>query len=185
MGKGHAQTGFTLTELVITTSLMAILFAITIPPLISIREQTQAEQHINQLHRMLSYARYIAITQTSRITLCPLDGNQKCGSDWHQKLTLFQDVNNNRSLDPGESAFSSVRPVYSDQEYRSFNNSVISFDSHGFSGIHTGSLSYCYTGTNKTGGVLIISRNGRIRQGRDSNHDGLPETPNGNNIPCS
>jgi len=97
---------------------------------------------------------------------------------------VFQDTNNNRRLDTGEISLKVLRASTAN-ETRIFNNPVISFNTRGFAGASTGSLTYCLNGHRQTGAAFIISRNGRIRLGKDKNGDGLPETPNGDNVACN
>lgn len=177
------QTGYTLTELLVTGMIAALLAAAALPPLNNFYERTQARQDIAHLQMLISRSREQALHLRNRVTLCPLNDN-RCSRDWNNPISLFTDTNNNRQLDPDEQQLSTFNAVRSTQVLRHFNNNAISFDSNGFAGHAAGSFSYCLRGTRSHGIAIIISRNGRIRQGTDSNGDGLPETANGENIPC-
>ncbi|MCA6063187.1 GspH/FimT family pseudopilin [Thalassolituus marinus] len=186
MSKGYALRGLTLIETLTCIAIIGITMTMAVPALTRFNERIRISRESAELHQAISLARSLAITQRSRITLCPLSTRYECTRDWNQQLTAFNDSNSNRRVDAGETIYSSVSGISHSGALRHFNSSVISFDERGFAGFHTGSLSLCHSnqGGNFSGSVFIISRNGRIRPGTDRNGDGLPETPNGKNIPC-
>lgn len=178
------KKGFTLIEVTVVIAIMAITAAIGTPSFISFRERIEVRNNASRLLQLLEYARVRAITSSQRVTICPLDPSNKCGHSWNSVLSVFIDHNNNRVRDTDDDLLATVAAETSGHALRAFNSSVISFDDRGFAGFNTGSFSYCLTGASTSGVVYVISRNGRIREGRDTDGDGLPETPNGKNIPC-
>lgn len=178
------KKGFTLPELVITTAVSAAVLTVGIPSFLSMSERLAARNEAGQIHQLISFTRTQAIVKAQQVTLCPLDKTNKCSKSWNQALTVFTDRNNNRVLDSGEDILTTKNAEQDKNVLRAFNNSVISFNERGFAGPNTGSMSYCMGGYIQTGSVFIISRNGRIRAGTDKDGDGIPETPNGKNIPC-
>lgn len=178
------SAGFTLTELLIAMAIMAIITMSAVPMLTELRERLQARQDIARLQLVIRSGREQALLLKTRVTLCPSDNQQTCLNDWNKPLILFTDTNNSRQRDADERLLQQLPEADPDRVMRLFNNSVISFDARGFAGLSTGSFSYCLKGQQRTGAAFIISRNGNIRAGQDSNQDGLPETANGNNVPC-
>jgi len=186
MSKGYALQGLTLIETLTCIAIIGITLTMAVPALTRFNERIRISRESAELHQAISLARSLAITNSSRITLCPLSAGDECIRNWNLQLTTFNDANGNRRLDSGEASYGTVEATNDALVFRHFNSSVISFDERGFAGIHTGSLSLCHSsGTDaRSGKVFIISRNGRLRIGADKNGDGLPETPNGKNIPC-
>lgn len=186
MSKGYALRGLTLIETLTCIAIIGITMTMAVPALTRFNERIRISRESAELHQAISLARSLAITNSSRITLCPLSAGDECIRNWNLQLTTFNDANGNRRLDSGEASYGTVEATNDALVFRHFNSSVISFDERGFAGIHTGSLSLCHSagGSDRDGKVFIISRNGRIRIGTDRNGDGLPETPNGRNIPC-
>lgn len=175
--------GYTLTELLITTTIAAIILSQAIPALSDFTQRHKARQDITSLQMLLNASREQALSLGTRVTLCPLLNNQ-CSNNWNAELHLFTDPNNNARLDPNEMILHTLHEAADQNIQRHFNNKAISFDSRGFAGHATGSLSYCLKRDKPTGASIIISRNGRMRRGSDSNQDGIPETASGKNIPC-
>lgn len=178
------QFGFALVELMIVVIISTLIATIGVPALQRFSQNIEARQDITQLSIKLHSARAQALQHASRVTLCPLDNNNQCYNQWNAKLSAFFDKNNNHQADNNEEILFIIPAISNDKIKRAFNGSVISFDSTGFSGINTGSFSYCLKGAIAVGDVFIISRIGRIRKGTDSNNDGIPETAGGRAIPC-
>ena len=175
--------GFTLIELLIVSTVMILILTVGLPAMDGFRHRMQARQDIAGLKMLLHSSREQAMLRQTRVTLCPLVNN-RCSNDWNQPLSLFTDPNNNRQLDNNETVLHILAASRPTNTLRNFNNHAVSFDSRGFAGASAGSFSYCLNDTGQTGLALIISRNGRIRKGTDSNHDGLPETADGKNVQC-
>lgn len=176
--------GFTLVEVIVTTTIAILLLTVGVPAMNSFISRTEARQDIGRLNQIISFTRTQALLRGSRTTLCPLNANLQCSNLWNDRLSVFTDTNNNRILDASEQLLFTLPANQNRNVLRSFNSRIISFDERGFAGVNTGSLGYCHIGGIPTGAAFIISRNGRVRPGTDKNKDGLQETPNGNNVPC-
>ena len=175
---------FTLIESLTTLILTGLLLGIGVPTFNSFLQRMTAEQDISQLRFVIQYARSSALKYLVPTTLCPLDQNSRCTTDWNQELTVFLDNNSNRQHDPGEVILIQLPAVITGNALRTFNGSVIHFNATGFAGFHTGSFGYCAHGSRPTGATFIISRNGNVRPGQDKDGDGLPETASGKNVAC-
>ena len=177
--------GFTLFETLVVLIILAITLSTGIPAFRNMQENVLARNKTSEIERLIAFARYEAITTQQRVTLCPIDRHGSCHADWNAELTVFTDSNNNRTLDDSERPLKSLPAKVEEIVERDFNNRAISFNHKGFSGTYAGSFSLCVNGSKKRGSAMIISRMGKIRYGTDRNGDGLPELPNGDNIPCS
>lgn len=90
---------FSLLELLIVLTIVAILSAIGMPNLRELWQRLQAEHFMRQLSQHLAYARVHAIAQQKPVQICPRHG-LLCSSDWnsapiqlHQKgLKNWQDL---------------------------------------------------------------------------------------------
>ena len=170
--------GFSLTELLITLTVILLLWQTGIPALQAFTDRQQARQDIARLSMLLNNSREQAIHLAERLTLCPDSGNQQCGNDWNQPLILFTDTNNNRQLDTNEQLLHRTKAL-NGSRLLTFSGNSISFDNRGFAGFSTGSLGYCLQGARTYSASFIISRMGRIRRGGDNNNDGIAELANG------
>ena len=96
--------GFTLIELLIALSVMAILIGVAIPAystmLISHRLTAQSNTFLSALY----FARSEAIKRNGRVVLCKSSSGESCAysGGWQQGWMVFDDTNNNASLDDGE-----------------------------------------------------------------------------------
>lgn len=100
----RSNKGFTLIELVVSMSVMAILLGAAAPSLGSLLEQQRTSAVISSLTTHMASARMAAITRNRRAVLCPsTDGSQcEAGTDWSGGWMLFLDDNGNRKADPVE-----------------------------------------------------------------------------------
>lgn len=178
-----AQHGFTLLEVLMVSLITALTLLLGVPSLQDFLHANRARQDIASLKILLYSSREQAIHLAERVTLCPHNGNQQCSNDWNLPLMAFNDRNNNRQLDAGETLLQQTTASASNS-LRSFSGQVISFDARGFAGFNTGSFSYCYQSAQTHSVSFVISRLGRIRRGGDSNNDGIAELASGQNVPC-
>jgi len=98
------NAGFTLIELLVALSVMAILVSVAIPAystmLTSHRLTSQSNAFLSTLH----LARSEAIKRNGRVVVCKSSSGESCSADgdWEQGWIVFDDINNNASLDDGE-----------------------------------------------------------------------------------
>lgn len=176
--------GYSLSEALIVLFCMMGLFGLGIPALERVSEQASARNAISQLQLLLHHAREQALHLRTQVSLCPLNSLQQCHSSWNEELVLFVDSNNNQTLEAGEAVLYTLKANHHPYAKRSYTSKAIGFDANGFSALATGSLGYCLKHRSLTAAVFILSRNGRIRRGGDSNQDGIPENASGQNIAC-
>jgi type IV fimbrial biogenesis protein FimT len=159
------KRGFTLLELMITVSVIAILFAFAVPGFTNQMQSARTRTVTLDLLQSANQARTLAVTQGTRITLRQRD-------QWVLGWDVFIDENYNGVLDENEvllqrrEAVTGVR-ISANQPVRHY----ISYISTGESryvgsaqngAFQAGTFSICPTGPG-TGYRLILARSGRLR----------------------
>jgi type IV fimbrial biogenesis protein FimT len=96
-------SGFTMTELIITMSIVAILLAIGIPSFKYVTVSNRISTEVNSLLGDMQFARSEAIKQGSWVTVCSstnlstCNGNNGLGDDWQSGWIVFLDPNDNQT----------------------------------------------------------------------------------------
>lgn len=111
---GYQKTGargFTLVELLVTLSVLAILLAVAVPSFQGTIASNQLTSRTNELVSALNLARSEAIRRGTRVTLCKSSSGTACSStgDWEQGWIAFVDTTRSgttASVDSGETILS-------------------------------------------------------------------------------
>mgnify|MGYP003862709201 CR=1 FL=1 len=183
----HEEYGFTLIELLCALSIVVILSAVALPSLQDIYLRSEANASINRVSGLIRLARSSAITQSVTTTLCPSQDGQTCAENWEDGTLLFIDINKNKQLDDEDQIIQYQSPFLSNGslQWLSFRN-AIQFTSRGYPNGTIGSFIYCPDNMDETyGKSAILNFQGKLRQGKDSNGDGIIESGNKHNISCS
>ncbi len=94
------QTGFTLIELFVAISVVAILSAIGIPALRNFMLQQRIGTTVQELQLDIALARSEAITRAASVSLCTSSSGTACTTTgWEAGRILFTDTNQNGALD--------------------------------------------------------------------------------------
>lgn len=115
---GSRQTGFTLTELIVVSAIVAILLGVGVPSYRYITNSYRMSAELNSLVGDLMYARAEAIRQGQPVALCvSVDGLTCSGATtWQNGWIVFPDPGGNGSADaPGtilrvQQAFAGANP---------------------------------------------------------------------------
>lgn len=96
-----AQKGFTLTELLVVSAIVAILLAIGVPSYRYITNSYRMSAEVNSLLGDLQYARAEAIKEGQPVTVCTSANGTTCagGNSWSVGWIVFSDANGNRTVD--------------------------------------------------------------------------------------
>lgn len=87
-----SQRGFTLIELMVGITVLAILLGIGVPSFNEMMRDNRLVAQSNQLVAALSFARSESITRGIRVSVCPANGNVcSGGADWNTGILVFTD----------------------------------------------------------------------------------------------
>ena len=94
------QSGFTLIELFVAITVVAVLSAIGIPALRNFTLQQRIGTTVQELQLDIALARSEAITRASSVSLCTSSNGTACtATGWEGGRIIFTDTNQNGSLD--------------------------------------------------------------------------------------
>ncbi len=176
--------GMTLTELITVLLVVSTLSAVALPTLDDFFNRQLALSEVITLRQLVYQARGHAITSGVPAVLCPISANE-CSTNWSEgKITLFEDLNRNRTIDSNDKVLTRLQLQQASKVKLDFPRSAIVFYPSGFAQGFTGSLLYCRDTEPPITMSLIISRVGRVRHGTDSDNDGILESATGKNAPC-
>lgn len=159
------EKGFSLFEVLITLSIVALLAATSISSLAGLGRQLRLEIATQELARALAMSRNEAVRRGQRITMRNDTGH------WEDGWIMFVDANNNAIHDADETVLLSSQPNKQWLTIRG-NSSLMSFVSYVPSGEaaqtnnawQAGTLTICSNRQQKKGYKLTINRGGRVRQ---------------------
>lgn len=92
--------GFTLIEILTSLAILLSLVAIAVPSLNELLVRMRVDNEISQIRRLILLSRNSAINANTKVTLCPLDEENKCVNSWHDTLSVFTDINSNKVFEP-------------------------------------------------------------------------------------
>lgn len=159
--------GFTLTELLVTLAIAALLIAMGIPSFQSLLQRLaleNAEQDIVELARL---ARATAVTESAGTVLCGSSDGMHCDgeTDWQHALIAFQDLDDNHQRDDSDPL---LHVNLLDDAHFEGTGSKLEFNPSG--GGYMGSWVYCSDDLPASGNTfkLVVSLGGRIRVDTES-----------------
>jgi type IV fimbrial biogenesis protein FimT len=92
--------GFTIIETMVGLAIILSLLSIGLPSLNNFIVYIRVDNEIFTLHRLILITRNSALSNNTSVTLCPLNSQGKCKNLWHQELSVFTDINNNKVYEP-------------------------------------------------------------------------------------
>ncbi len=178
----HINKGFTLIELLVTITIAGILFAIAIPSFTSVITKNRLTAAANELITALNFARSEAVKRGVSVWV------RKSGSHWEDGWNVFIDADGDNVFDPGEELLRKYGALESGYTLRGNNNftNFIRFTSRGQSN-QNGTFYLCDRGGNTTPApytakLIIVNVVGRVRVGKDTDNDGIPNDSTGSNM---
>ena len=182
-------SGLSLVELLVTLVIAGLLMRIGAPAFRDLTAGTRSSAALNQLIGAVQYARSMAITRRTTVTLCPGMDRACFGRDqWHRGALLFQDQNGDGQIQAGDSVLSRLPGIAADGRvyWRSFRNrTYLQFLPRGYTAWQNGSFLYCSASrAAREARMVILNAQGRIRRAEDRNGDGIVEDASGKPVSC-
>ena len=157
---------FTLIELIITITVIAILATLAIPSFQQDLMKKEQQSSQLKLSRAIQLARQHAMSQANHVVLCSANKQNSCTADsWTTGFVVFIDINNNRQIDSNEHIISSenLKLKYGTLNWGSFNRNNLSFvRRNGLPLGSNGTFSYC-AHDKKFSYSLVVSQMGHTR----------------------
>ena len=181
--------GLTLVELMVTVAISAIILNFAAGNWTGLTERVTASQVKTSLRSVFSTARSNAVYKQQLVTLCPLNENNLCVSDWGRPVSIFTDPDNSKSLsDPAHliqivsvTTSGILTPSATSHGGRRYFQYKPDGSTHGT----IGNLTWCPQSKAVERAVqLRLNFGGRIRWAQDSNQDGIREDANGAPLTC-
>ncbi|RMF18737.1 MAG: prepilin-type N-terminal cleavage/methylation domain-containing protein [Gammaproteobacteria bacterium] len=168
------ERGFTLVELLVTITLLALLLALAVPGLSGMAERQASDSTQANIRRLLSAGREAAIQQNAVTTVCPSRDGSQCSGNWQDTWLVFSDPNGNRTVDSGEAILLRWQP---DARVRFVSRpatlQAIQWSPSGITAGTFGSLIWCAGGAKQTLRQVSVTLQGRIRAIQDTDGDGI------------
>jgi len=183
------QKAFTLIELMVSISIVSILTSIALPNLNEFRVKMRVDSEISQIQRLLLTARNQAINTQFPVTLCPLNTQNQCNTQWDKEISVFIDLNNNNIYEPlnNETLIRTKSIIFDGDklQYGLGRNRIKYAPTGRTTGWGSnGTFKYCPKNNEEQSRAIVISTSGRLYISGDIDNDGKDETRNGREIAC-
>lgn len=164
------RAGFTLTELLITMTVLGILAGLAFPPIMEFVQINRLTGQVNQFTGLLYYARSEAVRRGTRVTVCRSSDLSSCSTstNWENGRIVFVDGSTAGTKDGTDE-------VLRKQEYLTGSNTLrgsdaftnyVSFLSTGYAsgtGSSSGSFRLCDSRGSSEAYTIFVNAAGRIR----------------------
>ena len=141
------NSGFTLIELIVTVSILAIIVTIAFPHIMTYLTNMEAKRIRFALTNGLSQAKTESFIYRKNVIVCLSDANRKCQKDSHELLLIFFDKNANNKYDGAIDELIEeqiLNPKYGTMHLRAGKRDYIKFSGEsGNPRAHYGHVKYC------------------------------------------
>ena len=181
--------GFTLIELMVSVSILALLSIIALPTFNHLIIQTRVDSEITQLHRLLLTARNFSINSSFIVTVCPLDNTNVCTTNWQNEISVFTDFDSDKVYEPllDEKIIRVKKAIKIGDtlEYGIGRNGVIYAPTGRLAGWGSnGTFKYCPENESEYSRGIRIAVSGRLYLSTDFDNDGRDELRDRTEITC-
>jgi len=183
------QSAFTLSEWLVTISLVAFLATVGIPGFEHFVQVQIATTTMNGIANNIRFTRVSAIQRNSIVTLCPRGTAERCGDLWHDGAIIFIDENGSGQRDEEEEVLR-IHPPLPDGSrllWRSFGNKpYLQMNARGTTRRQNGNFQYCPANADpRYARQVIVHTSGRIRMAQDNDGDGIREDSQNRPLTCN
>jgi type IV fimbrial biogenesis protein FimT len=149
----------------------AVLLALASPSFVEFTKNRRITAQANEFVSTLSLARSEALKRVSRVTVCASSNGTSCTGGWNQGYLVFNDDNNNGSVDGGESILKVVSALAGANTLNGITGTVASYVSYVSSGhskltsgaFQSGSIALCDDRGVSHGRAITVNVTGRVR----------------------
>jgi type IV fimbrial biogenesis protein FimT len=132
----NRQAGFTVTELMIVITIVAILMAMGVPSYKYVTTANRVSAEANGLLGDMQYARSEAIREGSTITVCTSNDGQNCNGGaadtWQGGWIVFSDANNDQTVQAGTEPILRRQNAFASQDTLTSTVNAVTFNREGF-----------------------------------------------------
>ncbi|MED5510777.1 MAG: GspH/FimT family pseudopilin [Pseudomonadota bacterium] len=181
------RNGFTVIELMIVLSVLAIISATALPSFKNTLTQLEIDGQIDELVSMIYRARSEAIKRNRVVTVCKSIDKNSCGGTWSDGWIVFEDKNADGEKDADETKISvgKIQGNYKLKLSAFGSQTYIRFLQNGLTSFHNGTFTLCpKNGSRKLARAVIFSKTARVRASKDSNNNGIDEGSSGADLEC-
>lgn len=157
--RNKKQKAFSLIEMMIVISLIAVLTFVISPSLATFVNKSKLTNQINVLNSHLQLAKSTAATQFVYVVFCPSANRISCSNNWEDEIISFIDQNDNRVVDKQDTILTSFHVSSPINVY--VNRNSIRFSPINTATTTTATIALCFSNNLKK--ALVISNVGRIR----------------------
>ena len=131
----NRQSGFTLTELMIVATIVAILLGIGLPSFKYVTTSNRMSSEVNSLLGDMQYARSEAVREGQTVTVCASTDGATCAGGvtpaWQSGWIVFSDANGNQTVDATDVVLR-VKNRFGGQDTFSAAVGAVTFNREGF-----------------------------------------------------
>ncbi|MBB3106841.1 type IV fimbrial biogenesis protein FimT [Psychrobacter luti] len=170
------ERGFTLVELIVTITVLAIIITIATPYILEQLARMEAKRIEGQIRNTLALAKAESYIRRQDLLVCLSNNGAICDRDSYKQLLLFLDKNNNKSFDLGVDDLleeQALEPKYSTLYLRVGDKRHYTkfWGDSGKPRGHFGHFKYCPTSSyNHTMYQISFSQGGRVTYKPDASH---------------
>lgn len=184
------NNGFTIIELMITITIIAIVVAIGAPNFQATIQNNRLASQTNTLISAINYARSEAVKRgDATITMCGSSDQASCNTaDWESGWLIFTDSDGDSEVDTGETILRMDGVLGGENTLRTSgfpSTDNVKFTSSGMVA-STGTFTLCDTRGNAEARALVLNLSGQVRTAtdEDSTADSIPNDHEGVNVSC-
>lgn len=149
--------GYSLLELLVVICIVGTITVFAIPSLSFIWNSKQITTHINQLVRLLNYAKSLAMIEAKPVMVCPVSyTHHLCGVNWAEGINVYCIDRSKDILMKHQSSFNHAELIWNRD-----NNKII-FAANGLLQSQNGTFEYRLNKQDPTR-YIILSSTGRIK----------------------